>query len=123
MAARWKKAPPELVELFDEVLAAEPRAERRSMFGYPAAFVNGNLATGLHQDRWMLRLPEADRAALAKQGGRPFEPTPGRPMGEYVVLPQAVLAKRSALGGWVTRALDYTGALPAKKKKPAKRKK
>jgi len=121
MAARWKKAPPELVALFERELAKEPRAEPRTMFGYPAAFVNGNLATGLHQNDWMLRLSEADRAALAKLGGRPFEPMPGRPLGEYMVLPKAVVKDARALAKWVAKACDYTAALPAKKKKPRRK--
>jgi TfoX/Sxy family transcriptional regulator of competence genes len=125
VAARWKKAPPELVALFEAVLSAEPRAERRTMFGYPAAFVNGNMVTGLHQDAWMVRLAEPDRATLVAQGGRTFEPMPGRPMREYVVLPQAVLGERRALRGWIRRGLDYTAALPpkaAKKRKVARKK-
>jgi TfoX/Sxy family transcriptional regulator of competence genes len=123
VAARGKKSPPELVALFDAVLACEPRAERRQMFGYPAAFANGNMATGLHQDDWMVRLDELGRAALAKQGARPFEPMPGRPMREYVVLPAALHADRRALAQWVKRAFDYTSALPAKKATKAVRKK
>jgi len=122
-APRWRKSPPELVALFEAVLAGEPQAERRQMFGYPAAFVNGNLATGLHQADWMVRLGEPDRAALAAQGGRPFEPMQGRPMREYVVLPKAVLSERRALAGWIRRGIAYTAALPAKtaKKRAAKR--
>ena len=77
-APRWKKSSAERVALFDAVLSGQPGAERRQMFGYPAAFVNGNLATGLHQDDWMVRLGEQDRAALAAKGGRPFEPMPGQ---------------------------------------------
>ena len=109
-APRWRKSPPELVALFDAVLSGEPRAERRQMFGYPAAFVNGNMATGLHQDDWMLRLGEKDRAALTAQGGRPFEPMPGRPMREYVVLPKGLLRERRALAGWIRRGIDYGAA-------------
>jgi TfoX/Sxy family transcriptional regulator of competence genes len=125
LAARWKKAPPELAALFEAVLSAEPRAERRAMFGYPAAFVNGNMLTGLHQDDWMVRLSALDRAALVTQGGRPFEPMPGRPMREYVVLPPAVLRDPRALAGWIRRGLAYTAALPpktAKKRKAARKK-
>ena len=88
------------------------------MFGYPAAFVNGNMATALHQDEWMLRLGEEDRALLAAQGARAFEPMPGRPMREYVVLPKALLRDRRALAGWVRRAVGFTAALPAKRPKP-----
>jgi TfoX/Sxy family transcriptional regulator of competence genes len=106
------------VALFEAVLSREPGAERRLMFGYPAAFVNGNLATGLHRHDWMVRLGEKDRAALAAKGGRPFEPMPGRPMREYVVLPTAVLSERRALTGWIRRGIDYTAGLPAKHPKP-----
>ncbi len=31
----WKKSPPELIELLEEILPKDPRAERRKMFGYP----------------------------------------------------------------------------------------
>jgi TfoX/Sxy family transcriptional regulator of competence genes len=103
------------VALFDAVLACEPRAERRPRLGSPAAFANGNMVTGLHRDDWMLRVDELGRAALAKQGARVFEPTPGRPLREYVVLPAALLGDPSALARWVKRAFDYTSALPAKK--------
>ena len=39
----WKKAPAALIDLFGASLPDDPRIERRQMFGYPAAFVNGNL--------------------------------------------------------------------------------
>ena len=107
--------------MFEEVLAKEPRAERRAMFGYPAAFVNGNMAMGLHQADWMVRLGEKDRAALSAKGGRPFEPMPGRPMREYVVLPEAVLSERRALAGWIRRGVEYTASLPPKATKAAAR--
>ena len=100
-APRFRKSPPELVALFEAVVSDQPRADRRQMFGYPAAFVNGNLTTALHQDDWTLRLGEEDRAQLAAQGALPFEPMPGRPMREYVVLPKALLRDRRALAGWV----------------------
>jgi TfoX/Sxy family transcriptional regulator of competence genes len=111
----WKKAPSELVKTFEEVIAAVPGAQPRRMFGYPAAFVNGQMFTGVFQDRLFVRLSESDRAELAKRGGKPFEPMPGRPMREYVEVPPALLRSRSALVGWVRRAFDYTSSLPGKR--------
>ena len=42
----FDKSPPELVARFGAVLDDYPEAERKKMFGYPAAFVGGNMATG-----------------------------------------------------------------------------
>jgi TfoX/Sxy family transcriptional regulator of competence genes len=109
------KAPAELVERFATVMAGFPAVTTRKMFGYPAAFVNGNLATGLHEARWMVRLAEADAAELlAVPGAGPFEPMPGRPMRGYVVLPPSVLEDDAALRAWVERAIAHTVSLPAK---------
>ena len=90
----------------------------RKMFGYPAAFAtNGHMFTGLHQDRWVIRLPNEARAELAAAGGTPFEVMPGRPMRDYLVLPGAVLADAGVLQTWLDRSLAYTEGLPAKPKR------
>jgi hypothetical protein len=72
-----------------------------------------------------VRLAEPDRAALVAKGGHVFEPMPGRPMREYVVLPKAVLRDRRALADWIRRGLAHTAAVPAKtaKKRKVARKK
>lgn len=89
------------------------------MFGYPSAFVAGNLFAGLHQESVIVRLGENERAAaIAEQGARIFEPIPGRPMREYIVLPDAALKRRGKLAGWLQRALDYAASLPTKEKRP-----
>ena len=119
----WRKSPPELIALFDEVAPGDPIAERRQMFGYPCAFVNGNMFIGLHQEDMVLRLSEADRAAMkSEHGAGAFEPTPGRAMKEYVSLPRAILEDRPALDDWIGRSLDYAGSLPRKVKKKRKKK-
>jgi TfoX/Sxy family transcriptional regulator of competence genes len=117
-AAGWSKSPPELIARFDETMAGIPGASVRKMFGYPAAFAsNGHMFTGLHQDRWIIRLSDGARAELAAAGGTPFAPMPGRPMREYLVLPGAVLADAGALQVWLGRSLAYTEGLPAKAKR------
>ncbi|MDP9250434.1 MAG: TfoX/Sxy family protein [Chloroflexota bacterium] len=110
----FQKAPKELVERFAEVMAGIPDAQLRKMFGYPAAFANGYMFTGLHEDRWVIRLPEEARSQLAAMGATPFEPMPGRPMRGYVIIPQSLLADRDALLPWLNQALAHVLGLPLK---------
>jgi TfoX/Sxy family transcriptional regulator of competence genes len=88
------------------------------MFGQPCAFVNGNMFTGLHGPRMVLRLPdERRRSFLAIEGATIFEPMPGRPMKEYVVIPESVLRDESALRDWIEQAFLSAAALPVKEPK------
>jgi hypothetical protein len=85
------------------------------MFGYPAAFVGGNLATGLYANGWMVRLGAEEAArVVAAGGGQSFEPMPGRPMTGYVLLTPSEIADDQAIEGWVERALAYAATLPPK---------
>jgi hypothetical protein len=111
----WDRSPAELQAEFATALDAFPDAERRKMFGYPAAFANGNMWTGLHLSNWVVRLPEADQAELlAIEGARPFEPMPGRTMRGFVTLPPSVRADAEQLRGWLERAFEATLAMPPK---------
>lgn len=118
----WIKSPQGLIDLFAECLPDDPRIERRKMFGYPAAFVHGNLCAGLFRDLVFARLSDEDRAALPGGGGY-LEPLPGRPMKAYAVIPDDVVADEAALAEVLARSVAFTAALPAKeKKKPARKK-
>jgi TfoX/Sxy family transcriptional regulator of competence genes len=120
MKMEWQKAPAAMVDLFALVAPGAP-AERRTMFGYPCAFVHGNMFLGLFEDRMMLRLGESDRVAfLGLAGARTFEPMPGRPMREYVEVPGALLADRAALARWIAKSLAYASALPVRTRRPPK---
>src|SRR6478735_7331208 len=113
---QFTKSPAELVGRFDAAAARHPDAERRKMFGYPAPFAGGNLATGLFADTWMVRLgPEDLEALVALPGSGPFSPMPGRTMRGYATLPPDVIDDDAALDDWITRALAFAGSLPAKK--------
>jgi TfoX/Sxy family transcriptional regulator of competence genes len=112
----WRKSPQALVELFDRAVPRSTGVERRRMFGYPAVFLNGHLFAGLHQEDFILRLPEPARErARVDHGARPFEPMPGRQMREYVVLPEAWLHDRATLAGWLARSMRYVRSLPPKR--------
>jgi TfoX/Sxy family transcriptional regulator of competence genes len=116
MKGKWKKSPVELIALFDATIAGKAGLQRRQMFGYPSAFLRGNLITGLFEDQMMVRLSEADRAKALAEGGVPFAPG-GRPMREYVVLPTGIVADKRKLRLWLERAIAYCETLPAKQPK------
>lgn len=104
---------------FERATKDLPRVERRTMFGYPSVFLNGNMLASIFQDRVMVRLSEPDRAdAMKRAGAKPFEPTPGRGMKEYVDFPADVIADPRALRGWLERGIAYVSTLPSK---PAKK--
>jgi hypothetical protein len=69
----------------------------------------------------VLKLPAADRATLQAEGhAKPFEPRPGRSMGDFVALPGDPLPEAALMTAWMARALAYVAALPPKPDKPAK---
>jgi TfoX/Sxy family transcriptional regulator of competence genes len=115
----WKKAPAEMVAFFKDLMTGQPEIDLRTMFGYPCAFINGQMFTGLFGDRMFLRLPEEERARFqAQEGAGPFEPIPGRTMKEYVLVPPALLSDRGELDRWLAVSATYAANLPAKVKKP-----
>ena len=95
----------------------EPFAcQKKPMFGHVAYFVNGGMFTGVFASSIWIRLSEKDRAEfLSLPGARQFEPMAGRPMREYVVVPETVLADRAVVTGWLQRSYDYVSSLPEKK--------
>ena len=116
----WRKAPADQVERFHEAVAGIDGVEVRKMFGYPAAFIGGNLTAGLHQESVMVRLPDAERLERLADGWTLFEPMPGRPMREYVAPPPEVAADVVAMRHWVERAAVHVRMLPPKAAKPRK---
>src|SRR5215831_749468 len=105
------------LETFARAVDGVAGVEHRTMFGYPSVFLNGNMLACVFQDRIMVRLSEADRAdAIATVGGRPFEPSPGRAMKEYIELPPRVADDPSQLNAWLQRGRAYVQTLPKKSK-------
>ena len=113
-----RKSPPALVDAFDRALPKDALVERRKMFGFPAAFVNGNLFCGLHQEDVLVRLPPDQRRLLERAGGSRWEPTEGRVMREYLLLPRD--APRAVLKRWLARSFVFALSLPPKAAKSGK---
>ena len=111
----FSKSPSELVERFGAVMDRYPDVTRKKMFGYPAAFVGGNMATGLFADQWVVRLPDDEVEPARAAGAGSFEPMPGKAMKAFVVIPAVDVADDEALRGWVERGLAHAASMPAKK--------
>ena len=78
---------------FESLVPDSPGVQSRPMFGNRAAFVN-----------------------LRQKGASSFEPMPGRPMKEYVVLPEAWRRSPAKAKPWVERSLAWASKLSPKKK-------
>ena len=115
----FEKSSPELVARFETVVGrnAAPDVTRRQMFGYPCAWIGGNMLTGLFAQDWWVHLAEPDREALlALPGAHQLEVMPGRAMGRYVVLPPDVAGDDRAVDAWLVKSIAFTRSLPPKKK-------
>ena len=117
----FEKSSKAMVDFFDKIAPREPDVERKKLFGYPACFINGNMFTGLHGNKLLVRLDEKERAAfLENEGTAVFEPMPGRPMREYAVASAAMLADAKLIARWIAASAEYARKLPAKEKKARK---
>lgn len=109
-----------LVAEFKAVVAQLPRAEPRKMFGYDAAFVNGNMAVGLWANTCVVKLAEPDREQLLRSGQAvPFMPGKNMKMGAWLELSEELAHDPEELLAWSTRAVDYVATLPPKAVKAA----
>ncbi|WP_342360835.1 TfoX/Sxy family protein [Terrarubrum flagellatum] len=130
----WRKPDPELSALFGAAIPTDPRVERRTMFGCPAALVNGALFGCVHQESFVLKFSEQDRARLRDEfDAHGYEFTSGRGIRDFVAMPDEILDDRRLLGEWIARSIDYVAtkksakapkrvAKKVTKKPPAKRK-
>ena len=108
--SKLPKPTAETKDYFASIVPDHPAVTIRPMFGQLSAFVNGNMFMGIFGEDVLVRLPEEDRAEVLGAGGRVFEPMPGRPMREYVVLPERVARRpRSAsASGPLVRSITPT---------------
>src|SRR3954465_15772684 len=103
---RSPKSTQEARDAFRPLAPADERVLIRPMFGSVAAFVGGNMFMGLVHDELYVRLDEPQREHLRERGGRNLEVMPGRPMREYVTLPEWQ-SRTDEVREWAAKALDY----------------
>ena len=116
---KFVKTPPALVAAFDAASPSRPDIARKTMFSYPALFVNGNMFAFTFGPHVAVRLSDEGRTKAIKAGAKPFEVMPGGAMGEYIEIP-ATDAK--TLKAWFVKGLAYADTLPPKAPKPKAKK-
>jgi TfoX/Sxy family transcriptional regulator of competence genes len=119
--SKLPKPTQETKDFLASVVPDHPAVTIRPMFGQLSAFVNGNMFMGIYGDDVLVRLPEEDRQKVFAAGGRVFEPMPGRPMRDYVLLPAAWRDDPKRVREWAARSLDHADELPPKKPKTKKK--
>ncbi|HEY8737357.1 MAG TPA: TfoX/Sxy family protein [Candidatus Dormibacteraeota bacterium] len=107
---------------FQKLVPPDPNVTTRPMFGNLAGFVNGNMFCRLLGEDLFVRVSDEDQAKVRKQGGRAFEPMPGRAMTGYVVVPVGWQKKPDATRTWIVTALAWSRILPAKDKSKSSKK-
>jgi len=114
---KWIKASEKIIEKFEKIIPDLQGLEKRKMFGYPVTFINGNMFIGVHGNSIILRLPDNDRKEfLNLKSAKQFEPMPGRPMKEYVIIPEWMFEDKPILNRWIDKSFEYTSGLPFKLK-------
>ena len=103
-----------LAQRVREMLADQPDLEEKKMFGGIAFMLQGNVACGLTQDNFMVRVgPEEYEAALARRHARPMDFT-GKPMKGWVYVDSDGYTEDEDLAEWVSMGIAYALSLPPK---------
>jgi TfoX/Sxy family transcriptional regulator of competence genes len=121
MKNKWRKASEAMGEYLADAVA-DLECEPRKMFGCPCYFVNNNMFAGVHQEVIIMRLSPDDRAAIVKEHDEVgnFEPMEGRPMREYMALPETIVEDEQEFQKWMDKSYTFASSLPPKEKKKRK---
>lgn len=99
---------------YERAVPPDARAVRSQMFGFPCAFVNGNMFFGTFADSVVARLgPEGVSRSVAAGEGGLFEPMPGRAWREYLQVKTGALSDER-LAALADEALQFAAGLPPK---------
>lgn len=111
----------EAVELFEKLVATNPRVERKGAT-MPYTSLNGNMFSVMHKDGTLaLRLPAGPREAFLRKYKTRLSEQYGSVQPEYVVVPDALLARTAELKEYFDLSYAYVSALrPKATTKPKK---
>lgn len=100
--------------LYVKLVATQPGAEVKGST-VPYTSLNGHMFSALHKDGTVaLRLPSPDREAFLKKYRTTLAAHYGVVQPEYVVVPDALLAKTAELRPYFAASLSYVSSLKPK---------
>jgi TfoX/Sxy family transcriptional regulator of competence genes len=95
-------------------LARRKNVAEKKMFGGVGFLLNGNLLVGVWKESLIVRLgAEQGEEALLEPHVKVFDIT-GKPMKNWVLVAPEGVADDDQLSGWIQRAANFVGSLPAK---------
>ena len=99
---------------YERVVATNPAVERKGDT-VPYTSVNGHMFSALHKDNTMaLRLPEKERAAFLQKYRTSLASQYGVVQPEWVVVPDALLAKTKELQPYFAASYEYVAGMKPK---------
>jgi hypothetical protein len=114
MAKAASTAPADTLELYERLVATNPRVERKGAT-MPYTSLNGHMFSFLTRTgKLALRLPAEERAAFLEKYKTRLCEQYGTVMAEYVEVPDALLAKTRELKKFFDLSYDYVGSLKPK---------
>ena len=104
----------ELAERIRQALARRKGIEEKKIFGGVGFLLDGILLVGVWKDSLCVRLgPEQAEKALPEPHVKEFDIT-GRSMKGWVLVAPQGVKDDDQLKGWIERAVEFVGKLPAK---------
>jgi hypothetical protein len=112
--AKTAAAPADKVAFYEKLIATNPKIERKGA-AFPYTSLNGHMFSILTKSGAMgLRLPAEEREVFLKKYKSKLLAQYGVVQKEYVVIPDALLAKTNELKKFFDSSVRYVGSLKPK---------
>ena len=109
--------PIERVELYDKLIATDPKIERKGKT-IPYTSINGHMFTFLSNDGTMgLRLSKDDRDEIVQKYNTKLMEQYGRVMKEFIEVPNELLTDTKSLSEYLQKSYNYVSNLKPKSTK------
>jgi TfoX/Sxy family transcriptional regulator of competence genes len=114
---KWQKPSEQTIAIYQDIVSHLDGVEKRTMFGCPCAFVNGNMFFGVYQDQLFLRMGDEQREQVNQIIPiKCFSPM-GKVMKAYISIPGEIINDPEKLLTLVKNGLSIASELPIKKSK------